>query len=140
MDTQEAIKFVASFRSNKTGLVGYQLSLTQVRARNDKLNEVTYILAQGELFRKMWEDFKSTYGYRTTYDASGENQLSKLINIMDTAEVAFLGSRPRSIRERINGMIENLNSMGVAIDTKELVNLLIELRDKEEGDMNEGKN
>lgn len=132
MDTQEAIKFVASFRTNKMGLVGYQLSAKQVRARNDKLNDVTYILASGELYRKMWKDFKSTYGYRTTYNSSGDQQLCRLEDIMDKAEVAFLGSKPKTKHQRLNEVIDRLGVYMQVGKMSEIIKLLVELRDEEE--------
>ena len=37
---------------------------------------------EGKKYKAMWEEFQLTYGYRTTYDELGENQLSSIDNIL----------------------------------------------------------
>lgn len=100
----------------------------------DAIDVIKDSLVRGKKFEEMWADFKSVYGYRTTFDASGENQLSKLVNIMDKAEVAFLGSTPRTRKERFNDIIAGIYDLDVTprADKVDIVNSLIELRNEEE--------
>lgn len=140
MVVYKALKFLYPSPSNlersdvmKTKDVIHYLEGTVCLAEIDSsyIDEAVRMIKCGENYVDMWEDLKSTHGYRTTYNSSGDQQLCRLENVMDKAEVAFLGSRPKSIRERVNDMLDSLNSVGVAVDIKELTNLLIELRDKE---------
>jgi len=93
---------------------------------------------RGDKLENMWENLKSVYGYRTTYDALGQQQLGKLMNIMDKIKSTYF-PKAKTKKERLNGMINNLNRLfnerdyfGTSWKMADLMDLLIELRDEEE--------
>ena len=89
----------------------------------EKLKFVKALLWRGERYEEMWKWLKEKI-----YTKGGTGISADIDNI----EERHFGFVPKSVRERTNVIIDKLNSIGVAVDIKELTDLLIELRDREE--------
>jgi len=96
----------------------------------DNLNDRAKI---GDKHVSMWENLKSTYGYRTTYDALGQQCLGKLADIMDKIKNIYF-PKPKTKMERITDIIEAVYNLNVhpRADTVDVIDMLLKLRDEEE--------
>ena len=128
---REAIKFITSLRSLDTYIM---LTPEQVRARNLKLNDITFMLDKGGKYEELCEMLVERYGYAYVHkliDKTAE-EVSQVREIMAKLRGEFFGYVPRTRNQKINDMLHVLLTPGVHPDPEELRQLLIELRDEEE--------
>ena len=110
MDTKEAIKFI-----------------DRRLCDSPEKDQIFNLLQCGEKFKRMWERLENEgKNYSHSYIATTKY-------LMDNIKQKYF-PKPKSRWQRINDILEALNTVGVSPDRKELVGLLIELRDEELSD------
>ncbi len=72
------------------------------------IDEAVRMIKCGENYVDMWNDFKTTHGYKTTFNPNGDQQLCRLVNIMDKAETTFLGSKPETKAEEVERLLREI--------------------------------
>ena len=138
MDTKKSIEFVNSLRRPT---FRYHSGITDcddakdIRRYNGNIDEVIYKLDRGAKSEKMLEALKERYGchyYKHPID-SHLSQMSPIGELMVKLEAEFFGSSPTTVVvdvEKINDIMTKMRDLGIA--KNDIINMLIELRDKEE--------
>jgi len=136
MDYQDATDFVETFKTHRTGLVGYQLSQRQVEERNEKLALVKGLLWRGERYEKICRALVERYGYAYVHKLVDKSaaEVSQVREIMEKLRVEFFGTRPKTRGEKFDDAIEKVYELEVRerATLVDVVNLLIGLRDSRE--------
>ena len=101
---------------------------------DSRLEEIEEALKRGEKFEEMWKEYESRYGglYLDISDSAMpiNSEYVSTHRLMDETKQKYF-PKPKSRWQRINDMVDNLNTIGRSTDIKKLVSLLIELRDEE---------
>jgi len=134
MDYQDATDFVETFKTHRTGLVGYQLSQRQVEERNEKLALVKGLLWRGGKYEKMWHKFNTQYSHLQLFPHGSAMGPNTVAIAMDNLFTEFFGTRPKTRREKFNDAIASVYNLDVRprADKVDIVNILIGLRDSRE--------
>jgi len=113
MGTKECIEFLENAKT------AYYTPGDVKRGYWDKIDEVIKRL-------QMWEEFKEQYKGCYLMVMQSARGLSHLMDEFEKERFP----KPKSKRQKINDILEQLNSPDVRTDVKEIKSLLIELRDE----------
>ena len=115
MNTKKAIEFLRLYKRNH---------INEPCQEEEGIDSIIGLLQRGEKFEAMLKEFLRIYCW-----AEVEENVSVKKVFDDLKQKYFPKSKSRW--QRINDILEALNTVGVSPDRKELVGLLIELRDEE---------
>ena len=131
MNIKKAIKFV-----EKELMYSEDFSKDDFEIWDNKKLQLIRLLKCGEKYEQMWEELEQEYGWCTTFyrgrlsDGGHTGHDESIKEMMNRIEQKYF-PKPLSKWQKINDMIDNLNTIGRSTNIKELVHLLIELRDEE---------
>jgi hypothetical protein len=115
-NTEKAIEFLNDCQDDYEEL--------QEEGNNKGILEVIRLLEEGEKYKKMWGELENEgENYPHSYIATTKY-------LMDNIKQRYF-PKPKDRWHKINNTIYNLDTIGGYVDIKELINLLIELRDEE---------
>lgn len=137
--TREAIRFITSLRTSRTGIVGYQLSAKQVNIRNTMLNKIAFMVDRLEKYEKMWEEVKKYYGSGYFYYTENNKDCVTFVHRMMTGmERKYFKPKSKNKEEKINDIMTAVRDSYAYLDRPnnserdKIIGMLVKLRDEGE--------
>ncbi|MBW2647624.1 MAG: hypothetical protein JRE23_15915 [Deltaproteobacteria bacterium] len=118
MKTEEGIKFCVDLQRQSWNMYFESYD----NKKQQYLKGVIKLLQRGEKYEKMWKELDAFVMLSTS--------AYSVINEMGKIKRKYF-PKPKSRRQRINDILEQLNDLSIQTDIKALKSLLIEVRDEE---------